>query len=103
MQMYLQDILKRHNYNMLFKKDIVLELMAGVGRNYDTLKLFFRHVEMIEQSPYMYKHIHRDVFVHKKLVQDFDYPVKFYDCVVGVWCFCYLNDAEMQKQTSFIK
>ena len=80
-----------------------MELMAGVGRNYNTLKYFFSNIEMIEQSPEMYKKIPTEVTIHKKLVQDFEWPIKEYDCVVGVWCFCYLNESDMQKQTTFIK
>ena len=41
MQGYLQDILKRHDYLYYPKKEIVLELMAGYGHNYTTLKMFF--------------------------------------------------------------
>ena len=37
------------------------------------------------------------------LIQDFEWPTSFYNCVVGIWCFCYLSSDEQQKQTTFIK
>ena len=95
MQSYLHDILKDHVTPVGIMKDNVMELMAGVGRNYNTLKYFFSNIEMIEQSPEMYKKIPTEVTIHKKLIQDFEWPIKEYDCVVGVWCFCYLNESDM--------
>ncbi len=69
----------------------VLELMAGYGRNYPVLKKNFRHVEMLDGSAEMWEHNNHPVTKHFLKIEDFKWPVDEYDCVLGVWCLCYLS------------
>ena len=69
----------------------MLELMAGYGRNYPVLKKNFRHVEMLDGSAEMWEHNNHPVTKHFLKIEDFKWPVDEYDCVLGVWCLCYLS------------
>lgn len=75
----------------------VLELMAGYGRNYSVLKERFRHVEMLDGSEEMMKRNEHEVTKHRKYIQDFKWPVDEYDCIVGVWCLCYLQGVHLKN------
>ena len=103
MKWRLREIFQYLKYNMLFKKTKVLELMAGIGRNYEVLRNYFTNIEMLEQSESMYKHIHKSVHVRKVKIQEFKWPKEEYDCVVGVWCLCYLSTYEYGVQIKNIE
>mgnify|MGYP005728808133 FL=1 len=74
--------------------------MAGPGRNYPALKSYFNEVEMLEQSPRLTKLIPWEVKLYEMKVQDFEWPIEEYECVVGVWCLCYLNCEDQQQLIS---
>ena len=57
MKWRLREIFEYLKYNKLFRKSNVLELMAGIGRNYEILRNYFHNIEMLEQSPEMCQHI----------------------------------------------
>ena len=72
-------------------EDMVLEMFAGVGRNWEVLKRYFRNIDMVEQSPAMTKHIHKTVNIYQVTVQNFEWPKFNYDCIVICWGLCYLD------------
>ena len=37
-----------------------------------------------------------DVIRHKRLIQDYFWPKRRYDCILGVWCLCYLHGEELK-------
>ena len=78
------------------KKDFVLELMAGDGRNYPTLRRKFKHVEMLEQAEAMTTYYQSDIVKHTVSIQDFKWPPHVYDTIVGSWVLGYLNKGDRE-------
>ena len=77
-------------------KDCVLELMAGDGRNYPTLRRKFRRIEMLEQSEAMTAKHQSDIVTHKMSIQDFKWSPHSYDTIVGCWVLGYLNKGDRE-------
>ena len=65
--------------------------MAGYGGNYSVLLNFFTEIEMLEQSQDYANHMPEEVKKYVVMVQNFSWPKDRYQCIVGVWCLCYLN------------
>ena len=79
------------------KGEKVLELMAGYGRNYEVLAKKFKHVEMLDGSAQLTQKNPHPVVKHVEYVQKFEFPAETFDCVVGVFCLCYLTEREIEK------
>ena len=65
--------------------------MAGDGRNFSTLKDFFTNIEMLEQAKKLTDKMNKNVIKHVVKIQDFEWPLDKFDCIVGVWCLSYLG------------
>ena len=89
------------------RKDRVLEVMSGEGRNYPVLQRYFFNVEMLEQSDDMVKYYNSNVVLHHLRIQNFDWPESKYDCVAGCWSLCYLKTEDrilvLEKMTKSLK
>ena len=77
------------------RADKVLELMSGIGRNYPVLKKRFREVEMLDGSVEMWKHNKHPVKKLEMQIEHFQWPLDEYDCIVGIYCLCYLKDENL--------
>ena len=71
--------------------------MAGIGRNVNVLKKKFHKVECLDGSVGMLEKCPTDVVKHLSMIQDFDFPKKKYDSIVGVFCLCYLASNEIES------
>ena len=54
-------------------------------------KDYFRYIELLDGSDEMVAEMPTDVIRHKRLIQDYFWPKIRYDCILGVWCLCYLR------------
>ena len=97
----LQDWLERtlQSIDWPFEKmgEKVLEVMAGYGRNYEVLAQKFEQVEMLDGSEELSKINRHPVVKHVQYIQKFVFPLHTYDCIVGVFCLCYLSEKEIEK------
>ena len=88
---YFSDMLRFTLDGRQGRRESVLELMSGDGRNRKTLKRMFNRIEMLEQCPRMVELYQADIFKHIMKIQDFPWPTKKYNCIVGCWVLGYLN------------
>ena len=70
--------------------------MAGHGRHGGLLKRSFRQVEMLEQSPSMTKGYDENIIKHETRIQAFEWPGEKYQCIMGCWCFGYLDHLDRE-------
>ena len=52
---------------------------------------------MLEQSQDYASHMPEEVKKYVVMVQNFAWPKDRYQCIVGVWCLCYLNYEDQCK------
>ena len=76
--------------------DRIIEVMAGWGRNVPVYKDCFRYIELLDGSDEMVAEMPKEVIRHKRLIQDHLWPKRRYDCILGVWCLCYLHGEELK-------
>ena len=79
------------------RADRVLEVLAGFGRNYSVLAKMFRNIEMLDGSEEMVKRMPDGVTKHQQYIENFKWPDDHYDCVIGVWCLCYLKGVAVEN------
>ena len=73
--------------------------MAGCGRNYSILKKYFYEIEMLDATKKMVQQHDEFVKSHHSTVQNFKWPLQRFNCIMGCWAFCYLDDKERFKLT----
>ena len=71
--------------------------MAGYGRNDSVLAKMFRNIEMLDGSEEMVKRMPDGVTKHQQYIENFKWPDDLYDCVIGVWCLCYLKGVAVEN------
>ena len=76
--------------------DRILEVMAGWGRNIPVYKDYFRFIELLDGSDEMVAEMPTEVIRHKRLIQNYLWPKRRYDCILGVWCLCYLHGEDLK-------
>ena len=59
-------------------------------------KDYFRYIELLDGSDEMVAEMPTDVIRHKRLIQDYFWPKIRYDCILGVWCLCYLHGEDIK-------
>ena len=80
--------------NCIHKHNKGLEIMAGPGRNIETILKWCKELEVLDSSEEMLKHCPDSVKKHHTPIQHFNWPQDHYDVIVGVWFLSYLDPAE---------
>jgi hypothetical protein len=77
--------------------DRIIEVMAGWGRNVPVYKDCFRFIELLDGSDEMVAEMPTEFVRHKCLIQNFLWPKSRYDCILGVFCLCYLHGEDLDN------
>ena len=97
MQNRLRYILDKFKIKENGKRDRVLEIMAGCGRNAQLLKQYFWKISMLDAVKENVESCPRYVEGFHMKVQEFNFVEHRYDCILGVWTLCYLNFADRKE------
>ena len=77
-------------------KGTIIELMAGMGRNYTVYQSLFKKFEMLDGSRNLLRLVKvQDVVLHKQSLQEMRWPSQKYECILGYICLGYLDKLEV--------